>query len=41
MTDPTDQWWSINGQDILDALSAAHRGDLPDIVYPSDEEPPR
>ena len=30
---PSDQWWSINGQVLLDALNRAHNGDDPDVVY--------
>ena len=30
---PSDQWWTINGQAILDALRSAHEGTDPDIVY--------
>jgi hypothetical protein len=30
---PADQWWTINGQDMLDALIRCHNGDDPDIVY--------
>ncbi len=30
---PADQWWSINGQVLLDALNKAHDGDDPDVVY--------
>lgn len=30
---PAEQWWTINGQAILDALTAAHEGTSPDLVY--------
>ena len=30
---PSDQWWTINGQALLDALHASHAGTRPDIVY--------
>lgn len=30
---PSDQWWTINGQVILDALVRAHLGDDPETVY--------
>ena len=30
---PESQWWVIRGQDLLDALNAAHDGAYPDVVY--------
>jgi hypothetical protein len=30
---PSDQWWCINGQDMLNALIRCRNGDDPDIVY--------
>ena len=35
MTAPTqaDQWWAINGADLMAALERAHNGDLPGVVY--------
>lgn len=30
---PADQWWSIDGEVLLDALKRAHDGDDPDVVY--------
>lgn len=30
---PEDQWWTINGEDLLAALRRAHSGDAPEIVY--------
>lgn len=33
MKPPAEQWWSINGQALLDALNRAHAGDSPDVVY--------
>lgn len=30
---PSEQWWTINGQSLMDALHAAHDGDDPNIVY--------
>ena len=30
---PAEQWWTINGQSIMDALTSAHEGTSPDIVY--------
>ena len=30
---PSEQWWTINGEDIMNALRQAHKGDSPDIVY--------
>lgn len=29
----SEQWWTINGQTIIDALQRAHDGDDPNIVY--------
>jgi hypothetical protein len=28
-----DQWWVINGQVLMDALHAAHKGADPDMLY--------
>lgn len=35
MTAPTqaEQWWAINGADLMAALERAHNGDLPGVVY--------
>ena len=36
MTDaraPEDQWWCINGGDLMAALKSAHAGTDPDLVY--------
>lgn len=30
---PAEQWWTLNGADLLAALHRAHSGDLPDLVY--------
>jgi len=30
---PADQWWTINGQSIVEALQRAHDGETPDLVY--------
>jgi len=30
---PAEQWWVINGADLLAALVAAHQGSTPDVVY--------
>lgn len=30
---PAEQWWTINGAELLAALQRAHDGDLPDVVY--------
>lgn len=30
---PSEQWWAINGADIMAALERAHGGDEPWIVY--------
>lgn len=30
---PDEQWWCINGAEILAALERAHTGDDPGIVY--------
>ena len=30
---PEDQWWTINGADLLNALRRSHAGDSPEIVY--------
>lgn len=30
---PAEQWWTINGQCLMDALEAAHGGDDPGVVY--------
>ena len=28
-----DQWWTINGEALMEALRQAHDGTDPDIVY--------
>lgn len=33
MTAPADQWWCINGADLMGALTRAHEGDEPGFVY--------
>lgn len=30
---PAEQWWTINGADLMAALERAHDGDLPGVVY--------
>lgn len=30
---PAEQWWTINGADLMAALDKAHAGDLPGVVY--------
>lgn len=30
---PSEQWWTINGADMLDAMRKAHSGTDPEIVY--------
>lgn len=30
---PAEQWWTINGADLMAALERAHGGDLPGVVY--------
>ncbi len=30
---PVEQWWTINGQELMNALTRAHGGDVPAIVY--------
>lgn len=30
---PADQWWCINGAELMAALTRAHDGDRPDVVY--------
>lgn len=30
---PAQQWWTINGADLMGALERAHQGDLPGVVY--------
>ena len=30
---PAEQWWTINGADLMAALQKAHDGDLPGVVY--------
>jgi len=30
---PSDQWWTINGQVMLDALHRCHAGEDPDTMY--------
>lgn len=33
MSAPVDQWWCINGADLMAALARAHNGDEPGVVY--------
>lgn len=33
MSAPADQWWCINGADLMSALTRAHGGDAPGVVY--------
>jgi len=33
MTPPTDQWWTINGQVLMDALHRCHEGETPEMMY--------
>ncbi len=33
MTKPENQWWVINGADLLAALKATHVGTSPDVMY--------
>lgn len=30
---PVEQWWTINGQELMTALQQAHAGTNPEIVY--------
>lgn len=30
---PAEQWWTLNGADLMGALQRAHDGDDPDVVY--------
>ena len=30
---PSDQWWVINGDDLMNALTSANKGDSPSIIY--------
>lgn len=30
---PEDQWWTINGADIMAVLARAHAGEDPDLLY--------
>jgi len=30
---PSEQWWTINGAELLAALGRAHDGDDPGVVY--------
>ncbi len=30
---PSDQWWTLNGQDFMNAMNRAHRGEAPDLIY--------
>lgn len=32
-TSPDEQWWCINGRDIMNALEEAARGTDPGVVY--------
>lgn len=33
LTSPANQWWTINGQELFDALTRAYAGDDPNLVY--------
>lgn len=33
MTTPAEQWWSINGQEIMNMLERAKEGESPDLLY--------
>lgn len=30
---PAEQWWTINGEDVMEALRRCHEGTPPDLVY--------
>lgn len=30
---PSEQWWTINGEDMLDMFRRAHAGDDPELLY--------
>ena len=30
---PVEQWWTINGEDLMNALRRCREGDSPAIVY--------
>jgi len=30
---PTEQWWAINGQVLMDALHRCNEGETPEIMY--------
>ena len=30
---PSEQWWTINGQVMLDAMWRCHNGQNPEIIY--------
>ena len=30
---PTEQWWTINGEDMLAAMRRCHAGEDPELVY--------
>ena len=30
---PTDQYWAINGQVMLDAMHRCHEGENPELMY--------
>lgn len=30
---PDEQWWAINGSDIMSALHRAYDGEDPDLIY--------
>jgi len=32
-TPPTEQWWTINGQVLMDALIQCHKGTAPGLMY--------
>lgn len=30
---PTEQWWALNGQILMNALHRCHEGENPEIMY--------
>lgn len=30
---PADQWWCINGEELISAMRRAHEGEDPDMLY--------
>jgi len=30
---PSEQWWTINGEDLMSALRRCREGDSPEVVY--------